>query len=81
LNKNRLDLAILRGQLDFHSNGCAKWPDYSQWPDKVVIRRMERLCDKGLLDYGVSLRTAWVTDLGKEQIVVLRALLDATPSA
>lgn len=33
-------------------------------PEKVVYAAMERDYDKGLLEYGVSLRTAWVTDEG-----------------
>lgn len=32
---------------------------------KVCYRAMERACDRGYLEYGVSLRTAWLTDKGK----------------
>lgn len=35
-------------------------------PEKVVYAAMEREDNKGLIDYGVSLRTAWVTPKGYE---------------
>ncbi len=34
-------------------------------PEKVCFMAMERADKRGLLDYGVSLRTAWLTDKGK----------------
>lgn len=37
-------------------------------PEKVVYAAMEREADKGLIDYGTSLRTAWVTDEGYKLI-------------
>lgn len=30
------------------------------YPEKVVYAKMSQLVDKGVLDYGVSVRTAWV---------------------
>ena len=33
-------------------------------PIKIVIAAMERADHRGLIDYGVSLRTAWPTDKG-----------------
>ena len=33
---------------------------------KVCLRAMERACDRGLIEYGVSLRTGWVTEEGKK---------------
>lgn len=46
------------------------WPYelLAQWtgqPEKVCYRAMERAEENGLLEYGVSLRTAWLTDKGK----------------
>lgn len=45
-----------------------------QWcpgaPEKVVYRAMERVDGKGLIDYGVSLRTGWIDPPGYD---VLRA--------
>jgi hypothetical protein len=34
-------------------------------PEKVVYAAMEREERRGYLDYGVSLRTSWLTDKGK----------------
>ena len=34
--------------------------------EKVCYRCMERAEDRGLIDYGVSLRTGWITEKGKE---------------
>jgi hypothetical protein len=31
-----------------------------KYPPKVVEAKMQQLVDQGILDYGVSLRTAWV---------------------
>lgn len=33
-------------------------------PEKVCFKCMERAEERGLLEYGVSLRTAWPTDKG-----------------
>lgn len=35
-------------------------------PEKVCFRAMERAADNGLIEYGVSLRSAWITDKGKD---------------
>lgn len=32
---------------------------------KVCYRAMERACERDLIEYGVSLRTGWLTDKGK----------------
>jgi len=50
--------------------GTFKWPydylhDWTGQPEKVCYRAMERAEENGLLEYGVSLRTAWLTDKGK----------------
>lgn len=37
-------------------------------PEKVCYRAMERACQHGLIEYGVSLRSGWLTDMGKELI-------------
>ena len=37
-------------------------------PEKVVFRKMEKLVEQGYLEYGTSLRTAWLTDKGKKLI-------------
>jgi hypothetical protein len=30
--------------------------------EKVVLRAMERTCDRGLIEYGVTITRAWPTD-------------------
>ena len=36
--------------------------------EKLVFKKMEWLASKGYLEYGVSLRTAWLTEKGKNEI-------------
>ncbi len=33
-------------------------------PEKIVYAAMDRDCDNGLIEYGVSLATSWVTPKG-----------------
>jgi hypothetical protein len=33
-----------------------------KYPVKVILAKMQKLVDRGWLDYGVSLRTAWVEE-------------------
>lgn len=47
-----------------------RWPyvllmERTGQPMKVCYRAMERADDRGLLEYGVSLRTAWITEKGR----------------
>ena len=37
--------------------------------EKVAYCAMERADDRGYIDYGVSLRTGWLTEKGKELLV------------
>lgn len=41
---------------------------FPQWPEKLVFKKMEKLSDEGYLEYGVSLRTAWLTEKGKKYL-------------
>lgn len=34
--------------------------------EKVAYSACERACDRDLIEYGVSLRTGWLTEKGKE---------------
>ena len=51
----------------------SEWPPYpyealsveTGQPEKVCYRAMERACDRGYIEYGVSLRTGWLTKEGK----------------
>ena len=45
---------------------CEILQNYTGEPQKVCYRAMERAHERGYLDFGVSLGTAWVTDKGKE---------------
>ena len=41
-------------------------------PEKVINAAMQREDDRGFLEWGVSLRTAWLTDTGKAKLNELR---------
>lgn len=52
-----------------------KWPyeTLHKWtgePIKVCYRAIERAYDRGYIEYGVSLRSGWLTDKGKELLRV-----------
>jgi RIO-like serine/threonine protein kinase len=58
--------AVQRYQLDhteFANQLLAKWTGE---PIKVCDRAMERAMDHDLIEYGVSLRSAWLTPKGKQ---------------
>jgi hypothetical protein len=40
--------------------------EISNQPFKVCYKCMERASDRDLIDYGVSLRTGWITEKGQE---------------
>jgi hypothetical protein len=55
---------ILEACRRFH-RGEADTPDVAlakKYPVKVILARMAQLVEEGLLDYGVSLRTAWAVE-------------------
>jgi len=37
-------------------------PDYLKYPEKLVLAKMDKMCDEDKLEYGVSLRTAWIVE-------------------
>lgn len=39
-----------------------------RYPVKVIMAKLARLREQGYLDYGVSLRTAWLTDKGRQYL-------------
>lgn len=43
---------------------------WTKQPQKVCYRAMERAHRRGMIEYGVSLRTGWLTDLGRAAIGV-----------
>lgn len=42
--------------------------EWTSQPEKVCYRAMERASERGLVEYGVSLRTGWLTEKGKDLI-------------
>lgn len=59
-----------------YSDDRSKFPyDYlSEWtgyPEKVCYAAMERAVDHDLIEYGVSLRTGWLTEKGKSVLAEL----------
>ena len=65
-------IAVLKACDSFH-NGNAPAPlealmDEFGAPENVVYAAMEREDDKGLIDYGVSLRTAFLTKKGYDYL-------------
>jgi hypothetical protein len=62
---------ILDACRKFH-RGEGETPDVAladKYPVKVILAKMQKLVDRGLLSYGVSLRTAWwTTGRGKSNV-------------
>lgn len=78
--KDISDVTVLRAQITFI---LGRYPGmgaedilrvHTKQPAKVCRRAIERAVRHGLLDYGVSIRTAWFTDKGK------KLLEDSLPS-
>lgn len=45
--------------------GLASTPDIAladRWPPKLILAKMEKMIDKGVLECGVSVRTAWIDE-------------------
>lgn len=75
--KDVSDAQVVRACADFHRDPAnedviARLVRQTLQPAKVCVRALERACERGLIDYGVSLRTAWVTTKGE-------SLLKETP--
>lgn len=70
-----LDLAILVYAAEKLTTLDEYFERDGRWPFKVMWRRLERLTEKGLLDYGVSQRTAWITEKGRERATELLYLV------
>lgn len=69
--KDVTDRQVCQAVADFRAAGLnGPWPyellaQRTGQPEKVCYRAMERADAHGLLEYGVSLRTAWLTDKGR----------------
>lgn len=72
--KDISDEEVVQACKDFHDGPKgvirpASWQLIAQrtgQAEKVVYAAMQRAFDRGLIEYGVSLRTAWATDKGRE---------------
>lgn len=77
--KDISDVQVLQAFVDARAGNYAKWSyeflaERTGQAEKVCYRAMERASNRGLVEYGVSLRTAWLTGEGK----ALLAAQDAT---
>lgn len=43
-----------------------------RWPEKIIELKLEKLAARGLIEYGVSARTGWLTSEGREKLRRLR---------
>lgn len=68
------ELALLQACEWFHTGVYELTPDETlagSYPAKVILARMQQLADRGLLEIGVSLRTAWLSDAGRDRLAAL----------
>ena len=64
-----IDRDILRAVALRWDNDDPRWPnEILDKPDRLIERRMIHLTDQGYLEYGVSVRTAWLTDKGRAEL-------------
>lgn len=71
-------VAVLRACRDFHAKQIDVVPMERLCrfgPEKVIVSRLAQLESKGLIESGVSLRTAWLTPKGEALLVELEATL------
>lgn len=72
--KHISDLAVVRAVAAYSTTRMAfpyeTLADAFGCSQKVAYRACERACRHGLLEYGTSLRTGWLTDKGKELLRV-----------
>lgn len=71
--KDITDAEVCQAVSDCREDGWKNWAykllsERTGQPEKVCYRAMERAAKRGLVDYGVSLRTGWLTDAGKKLI-------------
>jgi hypothetical protein len=54
----------------FHAGETTQTPDEAlsdKYPVKIIMAKMQKMADKGRIEYGVSLRTAWPADRSHEK--------------
>jgi hypothetical protein len=59
-------MALLRRHRSWGSSVFEMLSERTGQPEKVCLRAMERAERHGLLEYAISLRSAWLTPAGKE---------------
>lgn len=55
----------IRGERFYLHEILVEWTKY---PEKVCYAAVKRASDRGYIEYGVSLRTGWLTEKGKALI-------------
>lgn len=69
--RNVPDVLVCKAVAEWHgANPTGLFPPQllALWtgePEKVCLAAMERSLQRGLIECGVSLRTAWLTDMGE----------------
>lgn len=67
--KDITDNQVVRACWEFREKGFTSAHEYlveiTGENKKACLRAMQRSCGRGLIDYGVSLQAAWVTEKGK----------------
>ena len=68
--KDITDLQVVRAQKQWRENKKGPWSyeilmAETGQPEKVCYRCLERACNRAFIDYGTSLRTAWLTPKGE----------------
>lgn len=71
--KNITDRQVCEAVEASHNNHFKEWSydllhKMTGEPEKVCYRALERAASRGLVEYGISLRTGWLTKRGKETI-------------
>lgn len=69
--KDISDQQVCEAYRDYDADRSGPWPYellvlWSGEPWKVCYRACERAARRGLVDYGVSLRSGWLTEKGQE---------------
>lgn len=69
--KDITDLMVVKAVSECKKSNSSSWPyeilsTLANENEKVCYRAMERCHGRGYLEYGVSLRTAWLSEKGRE---------------
>jgi hypothetical protein len=63
------DQQVVKAYTEARGSGVWPYELLHQWtgqPLKVCLRAVERASERGLIEYGVSLRAGWLTEAGEE---------------